>query len=125
MLPELWNDLRYRIRAFIRRDHAERHLDLEIEAHLARTAEQYERHGLSPAEARRQARLVFGGIEGIKEQSRDVRGTAFIESSGPGHPIRGSWPCRASGVRAWRSGDTRAGHRRQRRDVRHARSVAV
>jgi hypothetical protein len=80
MLHELLNDLRYRVRALIWREAAEHHLDLEIQAHLARTAEQYERQGLSAAEARRQARMAFGGIEGIKEQSRDARGTAFIES---------------------------------------------
>jgi putative ABC transport system permease protein len=80
MLHELWNDLRYRIRVLLRRDDADRHLALEIQAHLARAAEQYERQGLSAAEARRQARVAFGGIEDIREQSRDARGTAFVDS---------------------------------------------
>ena len=60
MLPELWNDLRYRLRALTRGADLDREMEDEIQAHLAREAEALERRGLSAAEARRQARLAFG-----------------------------------------------------------------
>ncbi len=80
MLIELWNDLRYRVRALFRRADLDRELDLEIGAHLEREASLYERQGMTPAEARRQARLAFGALQDVKERSRDARGTAFFES---------------------------------------------
>src|SRR5204863_4870466 len=36
--------------------------------------------GLSPVEARRQAVLKFGAVEGIKEEYRDQQGLAFLET---------------------------------------------
>jgi putative ABC transport system permease protein len=81
MWREAWNDVRYRIRVITGRRAADRGLDAEIEDHLARQAAALERSGLSPAEARRQARLAFGGVEGIREQTRDAWGTALVESA--------------------------------------------
>ncbi len=80
MLKELWHDVRYRIRALSRRAEVERELEAELEAHLAREADAYERQGLSRADARRQARIALGGFEDVRERTRDVRGTAFLES---------------------------------------------
>ena len=37
------------------------------------------RSGLSEQEARRQARLEFGGLEQVKEDCRDVRGTRWLD----------------------------------------------
>ena len=79
MLAELFNDFRYRLRALIRGADLDREMDAEIEAHLEREAEALERQGLPAAEARRQARLTFGGLEGMKERSRDERGTRRLE----------------------------------------------
>ncbi len=79
MLAELWNDLRYRLRALTRGADLDREMEDEIEAHLEREAEALERQGLPAAEARRQARLAFGGLEGVKERSRDQRGTRRLE----------------------------------------------
>ena len=79
MLAELLNDFRYRLRALIRGADLDREMDAEIEAHLEREAEALERQGLPAAEARRQARLAFGGLEGLKERSRDQRGTRRLE----------------------------------------------
>jgi putative ABC transport system permease protein len=81
MLREFWNDGRYRVRALVRRDEAERALNAEIDDHLARQAEALERAGWSRAEARRQARLAFGGLQGIKEHTREAWGTVALESS--------------------------------------------
>jgi putative ABC transport system permease protein len=81
MVREFWNDIRYRARALVRRDEAERALDAEIENHLARQAESLERAGWSRADAMREARLAFGGLEGIKEHTREAWGTAALEST--------------------------------------------
>src|SRR3954451_8462211 len=80
MWRELWYDVRYRIRAFVRRDAAERELDAELQDHLAREADALRRSGLSPAEARRQAVLSFGGIESTRERTRDAWGTTLVDS---------------------------------------------
>lgn len=55
-----------------RRD-PERELDEEVRFHLDMEAERLEAQGLAPAEARRRARLAFGGVERIKEECRDER----------------------------------------------------
>jgi putative ABC transport system permease protein len=52
----------------------------EIEGHIALQTEENLRAGLSPAEARRQAILKFGGVEGVKEDYRGERGLPFIET---------------------------------------------
>jgi putative ABC transport system permease protein len=81
MLRELWNEVRYRVRALTRRAAAERSLRAEIDDHIAREAEALERAGLSPAEARRRARLAFGALEQIKDESRDAWGTTLVTSA--------------------------------------------
>ncbi|MDQ3950618.1 MAG: ABC transporter permease, partial [Gemmatimonadota bacterium] len=80
MLGELWGDLRYRLRALVRRDAMERELDAELRFHIEREAEKYERLGVPPEEALRRARLAFGGIERVKEDSRDARGIVLLET---------------------------------------------
>src|SRR5688572_21391806 len=57
----------------------ERQLDAELRDHLERLAADYRRSGLSDAEARRRARLDFGGLDQVKEDCRDVRGTRWVE----------------------------------------------
>src|SRR4029077_1439399 len=41
--------------------------------------EKYMRYGMTEEEAKRRARLAFGGNEQIKEDCREARGTAFFE----------------------------------------------
>jgi predicted permease len=81
MLAELWNDLRYRVRALLRGAELDRDLEGEIQEHLVREAQSLERRGLTAAEARRQARLAFGGLENVREQTRDARGTRRVQDS--------------------------------------------
>ena len=81
MVREFWYDLRYRVRALLRRDDAERALNAEIEDHLARHAESLERAGWSHEDASRHARLAFGGLDAIKEQTREAWGTAALAST--------------------------------------------
>ena len=80
MLTELWSDLRYRFRALVRREELESQLDEELRFHVAREAEKYQRLGLSHDDALRRARLAFGGVDQIKEDARDARGTVLVET---------------------------------------------
>ena len=82
MLAGLLSDVRYRLRALFSRDSVEQELDAELRFHIEREAEKYERHGMSHEAALRRARLAFGGVEQMKEASRDMRGTARLESIG-------------------------------------------
>jgi predicted permease len=74
------SDIRYRLRALFSRASLERELDDELRFHVEHSAETYERQGMPHDAAVRRARLEFGGVEQMKEASRDVRGTARIES---------------------------------------------
>ena len=74
------SDIRYRLRALLSRAAVERELDDELLFHIEREAEKYERQGMSREAALRRARLEFGGVEQVKEASRDLRGNARLES---------------------------------------------
>src|SRR6476661_6055948 len=80
MLSRVLSDLRYRLRALVSRASVEQELDDELRFHLEHEAERYERQGMSREAALRRARLAFGGVEQTKEASRDMRGTARLES---------------------------------------------
>ena len=66
-----------RLRALVRRGAVERELDEELAFHLEMETEKLRRQGLSADEARRRARLAFGGVEGAKEGVRDERWLAW------------------------------------------------
>ena len=59
----------------------DRDLAAEIESNLALHIEDNLRAGMTPAEARRQALLKFGGVESAKENYRDRRGIPFLETT--------------------------------------------
>ncbi len=80
MLTDLASDLRFRWRALFRRAEVERELDDELRFHLEREAAKLERLGLSAAEAARRARLEFGGVDRVKEETRDARGVRVLET---------------------------------------------
>jgi predicted permease len=63
----------------LRRGRLERQLDAELRDHLERQVADYVRDGMSEADARRRARLEFGGLDQIKELCRDARGTRWFE----------------------------------------------
>lgn len=58
---------------------AEREAAREIDAHLALLAEDFERRGLSPGEARMAARRSYGGVEQVKELHREARSFLWLE----------------------------------------------
>lgn len=67
-------------RQLFHRSVVERELDEELQYHVDRETQLNVAKGMSPAAARRQAALSFGGLEQIKEECRDERPTRWIES---------------------------------------------
>lgn len=65
---------------FWRRSKLEQDLGRELEFHIAERISALKNTGLSEDEARRQVRQEFGGIEQVKEECRDTRGTRWIEN---------------------------------------------
>ncbi len=63
----------------VHRDRAERELSREVAAHLAILEDEYQRRGLSPADAGLAARRVYGGVEQAKELHRDARSVFWLE----------------------------------------------
>src|ERR1700733_13287930 len=59
----------------------ETELEKELRDHFERQVSDYQRAGLTEEEARRKARLTFGGAEQIREECREVRGTRWVEST--------------------------------------------
>ncbi len=72
-----------RLRSFIvgllRRDRVENDLSDEVAFHLEARVQDLTRRGLTPAEARRRARLEFGPVERYKEDVRRARGLRLID----------------------------------------------
>jgi predicted permease len=73
------DDLRYRARALFRRNEVETELDEELRFHFDREVQKYIARGMSQEQARRTARMAFGGHNQVKEDCREARGTSFIE----------------------------------------------
>ena len=74
------SDVLYRLRAMFRRESMEAELEEELRAHLEHQVEKYVQSGLPVEEARRRAKLEFGGVDQVKEECRDARGVRFIET---------------------------------------------
>jgi predicted permease len=72
------SDIIERVRSIIFRRRDERELAEELEFHAAMEAEQLEHHGMSGDEARRRSVLALGGVERVKEDVRDARGTRLL-----------------------------------------------
>jgi predicted permease len=70
-----------RLGACFRWGHADRQLTREIDAHLALMEEELVRQGLSEGEARRAARVQFGGVELVKEQQRAERSFGWLDDT--------------------------------------------
>ena len=72
------NDLRYRFRALFRRDTMDRELEDELRFHLEKETAKLVNEGVAHDEARRRARASFGGVERIKDDTRDARGLLCV-----------------------------------------------
>src|SRR5262249_42919558 len=73
------NKLRLRLRALFFKSRLEEELNEEVRFHLEREIEENIARGMSPEEARMAALRSFGGVERVKEESRDERGIRFLE----------------------------------------------
>ena len=111
------DDLRYRLRAIFRRREVERELAEELRFHIEQYADVEERSGVPRDEALRRARLAFGAIEAIKEESRDRRGVAPDRSRLAGSALRRPYAGAHAGLHRRRDPLADAGHRREHGDV--------
>ena len=70
-----------RLLALVRKRRLDDELEGEILAHLEMAEQDAIAAGLSPEEARREARRGFGGIEQMKEEHRDQRSVRWVENA--------------------------------------------
>lgn len=75
------SDLVFRLRALFRRSRVEAEMNEELQFHFEQEVEKLLNAGLTREEAQRQARLAFGGLDQAKEECREARGIAFIETT--------------------------------------------
>jgi predicted permease len=73
--------IKQRLRALFRKADVEQELDDELRFHLEKEIEQNVARGMSAEEARWAALRSFGGVDQVKEQSRDVRGVRLLEEA--------------------------------------------
>lgn len=69
-----------RLRALVHRDAIADEIREELEFHVEARREQFEREGLTPAEARREARGRFGNLVVHQDRGYDVRGGGLVET---------------------------------------------
>ncbi|HEV2616748.1 MAG TPA: ABC transporter permease [Candidatus Acidoferrales bacterium] len=68
------------LRRLFGREKLDRQLDSELRFHVEQQTAVNRAAGMRPAEARRRALAQFGGLEYMKEETRDARGTHFAET---------------------------------------------
>lgn len=72
-------DALLRLRALLFPRQMDAELDEELQFHVEMQSRKNLAAGLSPEEARRQARMQFGGMESAKEECREARGIHFVQ----------------------------------------------
>src|SRR5688572_26174700 len=85
-----------RLRDFVRPAAGDADFEQELDMHLAMAAEDTVRRGMSPDEARRQARLELGGVTQLREAARAARGlpgldTVWLDGKLGVRMLRKSW----------------------------------
>ena len=68
-----------RLRYLLFRSAEERELDEEMRHHIELEARDLVERGMDPAEARRQARMAFGGVDRYREEVRGARGVLWVD----------------------------------------------
>ena len=74
------SDLVVRLQTLIFRRREERELDEELRTHLEMEAEHRRKLGQIESEARRDSLVRFGGLERVKDEVRDARGTRLLDN---------------------------------------------
>jgi putative ABC transport system permease protein len=75
----IMNSLRMLFMGLFRRARVESEMEQELRFHMESRAADLEWRGLSPADAKRRARLEFGGVEGHKERCREACGFRLFD----------------------------------------------
>ncbi len=74
----LFSDIVERVRALLFHSRDERELDEELRTHMAMEAEYRRRTGASDESALRGSAIALGGVERVKDDVRDARGTRLL-----------------------------------------------
>lgn len=81
-------------RQLLRKAHREERLDAELRYHFDCQVADRVRTGMSEEEAGRADRLEFGGLDQVKEDGRDARGTLWVDQIQ--HHERRGWCTKAT-----------------------------
>ena len=76
-----WRRIFARLLSLFGNTHAEEDLAREVASHLTLLADDFERRGMSPEEARLAARRAYGGVEQAKQAHREERTYLWIEQA--------------------------------------------
>lgn len=76
-----WRRIIARFCGYLANKRAEEDLAREVASHMTQLADDFERRGMSPEEARLAARRAKGGIEQAKQAHRDERSLLWIEQT--------------------------------------------
>src|SRR5258708_31355689 len=76
-----WRRIIAQFRSLFSYRRAEENLAREVESHLVLLADDFERRGMSPEEARLAAMRAYGGVEQAKQAHRNERTLPWIEHS--------------------------------------------
>ncbi len=76
-----WRRIIAQLRSLLGNKRAEEDLVREVESHLTLLADDFERRGMSPEEARLAARRAYGGVEQAKQAHRDERSLLWVEQT--------------------------------------------
>src|SRR5574338_697298 len=80
-MPSILSRLSRLVRNTFTRSHVERDLDADVRAYAELLAAEKVRGGLREPEARRAALVELGGIEHVKDEVRDVRAGALLDTT--------------------------------------------
>jgi putative ABC transport system permease protein len=76
-----WLDIiRLRLRSLVRRERLDTELDRELRGHLEQQVDEFVGRGMSRDDAVRIAASTFGGMQRVREEARDARGTSLFEN---------------------------------------------
>ena len=79
-MPTRWLEkVQQRLRSLFHREDADYELDDELRDHIEQKTQLYVSQGIAPAEARRRALIDLRGVERVKEDCRDARGTRWLD----------------------------------------------
>ncbi len=76
-----WRRVIAQLRTALANKRAEEDLAREVASHLTLLADDLERRGMSPEEARLAARRAYGGVEQVKQAHRDERSLLWVEQA--------------------------------------------